>query len=733
MAYIGNGPGVASQRIVSTFEPTTDTTTFSPSSGYTVGYVDVYLNGVKLQNGTDFTASNGTSVVLTDAAVSGDFVEILAFIPRGLSDGYTKSEAETKFLDATSNLSDIGTPATARTNLGLGTAATTDSTAYATAAQGTKADSAVQNLSDLSITATAAEINKLDGVTATTAELNYTDGVTSNIQTQLDGKATAAQGALADSAVQDLSDLSITATASEINKLDGVTATTTELNYVDGVTSNVQTQINSKQDTLTSGDISTALIADGAVTNAKLASGISSSKLSGALPALDGSALTGIDSLPSQTGNSGKYLTTDGSSASWDDVTVYEQSNTDPTISTNPSGGVGSLWVNYSSKKIYVCYDATAGANKWQNIHDSSDVIVPNTAPTNPTNTSSFPSSKNNGDTFTFTFSGATDTTGSVTHYLVDNFSSSNLTVSSAEVSAGSAHSFTVANISSDDNFSFRVRAKDQYGLYSSGVTINITLVAALYMAASGGSVVTSGDYKIHTFTSSGTFTVSDSGNSAGSNSVQFLVIAGGGGGGQDRGGGGGAGGYRRGGSTETSGGGASAESELVVSTGNYTVTIGGGGSGAPNESTAAGAGSNSVFGSITSIGGGRGGNGATGNNGGNGGSGGGAKSGTGGSGTTGQGYAGASGGTGLGGGGAAGVGTSSGDPRSGGPGRASSITGSSVTRAAGGRGANDATNNDPAGAANSGNGGPGGGYPGYQQAGKAGGSGLVVIKYKFQ
>jgi len=57
------------------------------------------------------------------------------------------------------------------------------------AADGALIDSAVQNLSDLSITATAAEINKLDGVTATTAELNYIDGVTSNIQTQLDAKA----------------------------------------------------------------------------------------------------------------------------------------------------------------------------------------------------------------------------------------------------------------------------------------------------------------------------------------------------------------------------------------------------------------------------------------------------------------------------------------------------------------------------------------------------------------
>lgn len=43
-----------------------------------------------------------------------------------------------------------------------------------------------------------------------------------------------------------LSSLGVTATAAELNKMDGVTATTTELNYVDGVTSNVQTQLNNK-------------------------------------------------------------------------------------------------------------------------------------------------------------------------------------------------------------------------------------------------------------------------------------------------------------------------------------------------------------------------------------------------------------------------------------------------------------------------------------------------------
>ena len=93
-------------------------------------------------------------------------------------------------------------------------------------------DNATTSLSDLSVTATAAELNLLDGVTATTAELNYVDGVTSNIQTQIDNASTS------------LSDLSITATAAELNTLDGITATTAELNYTDGVTSNIQTQID---------------------------------------------------------------------------------------------------------------------------------------------------------------------------------------------------------------------------------------------------------------------------------------------------------------------------------------------------------------------------------------------------------------------------------------------------------------------------------------------------------
>ena len=52
----------------------------------------------------------------------------------------------------------------------------------------------VQALSDLGVTASAAELNKMDGVTASTAEINYIDGVTSNIQTQLGTKMPLAGG-----------------------------------------------------------------------------------------------------------------------------------------------------------------------------------------------------------------------------------------------------------------------------------------------------------------------------------------------------------------------------------------------------------------------------------------------------------------------------------------------------------------------------------------------------------
>jgi hypothetical protein len=109
------------------------------------------------------------------------------------------------------------------------------------------------------ITSTTAELNVLDGITATTAELNYTDGVTSNIQTQLDNKQPldadlTAIGALAKTDGNFIVGNGSTWVAESGNTAIsslGVTATAAELNFVDGVTSNIQTQLNAKAATST--------------------------------------------------------------------------------------------------------------------------------------------------------------------------------------------------------------------------------------------------------------------------------------------------------------------------------------------------------------------------------------------------------------------------------------------------------------------------------------------------
>ena len=55
------------------------TTVFTITDGYTAGFIDVYLNGVKLRSGTDFTATNGTTVTMTPAVVNTDVLEFQVY------------------------------------------------------------------------------------------------------------------------------------------------------------------------------------------------------------------------------------------------------------------------------------------------------------------------------------------------------------------------------------------------------------------------------------------------------------------------------------------------------------------------------------------------------------------------------------------------------------------------------------------------------------------------------
>jgi hypothetical protein len=118
------------------------------------------------------------------------------------------------------------------------------------------------------------------------------------------------------------------------------------------------------------------------------------------------------------------------------------------------------------------------------------------------------------------------------------------------------------------------------------------------YVAATGGTILTCGNYKTHVFTGPGTFTVTNAGQPTGSNSVEYLVVAGGGGSGKCYGGGGGAGGYRTNYPSPTTTG-------IPVTATTYPITVGSGGATAASPARPGTKGSDSVFSTITSTGGG--------------------------------------------------------------------------------------------------------------------------------
>ena len=76
--YIANAPVPQATQTRQTFTATSGQTSFA-TAGFTAGFVDVYMNGVRLVDGTDFTAANGSDVVLTSGAATGDIIDVLMF------------------------------------------------------------------------------------------------------------------------------------------------------------------------------------------------------------------------------------------------------------------------------------------------------------------------------------------------------------------------------------------------------------------------------------------------------------------------------------------------------------------------------------------------------------------------------------------------------------------------------------------------------------------------------
>ena len=80
------------------FTATANQTTFSVS--YTVGFVEVFLNGSKL-SAADFTATNGSSIVLASGAAVGDTLDVVAYATQTVANVYTQTQSDARYLQLT--------------------------------------------------------------------------------------------------------------------------------------------------------------------------------------------------------------------------------------------------------------------------------------------------------------------------------------------------------------------------------------------------------------------------------------------------------------------------------------------------------------------------------------------------------------------------------------------------------------------------------------------------------
>jgi len=282
---------------------------------------------------------------------------------------------------------------------------------------------------------------------------------------------------------------------------------------------------------------------------------------------------------------------------------------TDPTNASNISSGTlanarltgsGAITINGTSIALGASGDITAGTD-WQSVKTANYTAVAGQGIFANTT----------GGAFTITLP-ASPTIGDEVH-IVDyagTFNSNNITVARNGSKIDSTAADAVLNV---DRLSVRFVFIDATQGWRAIFDDTSTTYGLTHMAATGGTETTTGNFKIHTFNSSGNFVVSAIGSGGGSTTVDYLIVAGGGGGGggdpHDGGGGGGAGGARM--SSGAASGCYSASplgsgvSALPVSAQTYPVTVGGGGAlGSPKEGSK---GSDSTFSTITSAGGGAG------------------------------------------------------------------------------------------------------------------------------
>tara|TARA_B000000437_G_scaffold41716_1_gene29032 strand:+ start:1063 stop:1941 length:879 start_codon:yes stop_codon:yes gene_type:complete len=186
--YIGRAPGDSAVTVArQTFSPTGVTTDFTFASGYVTGYFDIFLNGVKMIEGSDYTSTDGSTFsILNGGAENGDVIEAVAY----------KAFNAATIDSAPGNLS-VGGNLTVTGSASFGSVAAGTSVSFATTAyalEGTP-DISVRNVTGVAATFTGVvtleDVTNIDSVGIVTARsgLNVIGGgaTITGITTSLSG------------------------------------------------------------------------------------------------------------------------------------------------------------------------------------------------------------------------------------------------------------------------------------------------------------------------------------------------------------------------------------------------------------------------------------------------------------------------------------------------------------------------------------------------------------------